>query len=760
MKPFTRVAGSCLLAVALVTSVLAQPQRVTPHLGFVYPAGGKQGATFSVSVGGQNLVGTTTAYVSGPGVRARVVSYDRPLSQKEINDLREKAQVLQDKRQAARNDPKKPPFTAEDEKKAAEIRETLAKRSNRQANPALAETVTLEITLAPDAVMGERELRLKAPNGLSNPLVFCVGQLPEVGEEVVTATSGRGNVRNRTSDPRNGRTKTEMEISPPTVVNGQILPGEVDRYRFTAKRGQRLVVAVNARALIPYLADAVPGWFQATVAVLDAKGREIAYDDDFQFNPDPALGIEIPEDGAYSIEIKDAIYRGREDFVYRITVGELPFVTSIFPLGGKVAGQAAFDLTGWNLANEKILMDTKERGTGRFVLAVRNQGVLSNPIKIALDADPECFASESAGGNSTPQPVSLPVIVNGRIDRAGDEDSFVFEAKAGAAFVAEVFARRLGSPLDSILTLTDASGRQLAINDDFDDKGAGLLTHQADSRITFTLPADGAYTVKLGDAQRHGGPEYGYRLRLGLAEPNFELRVVPSSLSIRSGASVPITVYALRRDGFTGEILVGIKDAPRGFFLSGGRIPPGEDSVKMTLTALSTPRDEPYDLTVVGLTTIGGRQVAHTAVPADDMMQAFAYHHLVTAKELKVDVSGRGTSMRVQSKMPVQIPAGGTARVRIATYAARPYDTAHFELIDAPAGVTVKSSSSGSDYVDVVLACDAAKAKAGQQGNLMLNAFGERRGAAQKKTSAAQRSSFGVVPAIPFEIVASGKPPT
>ena len=30
-----------------------------------------------------------------------------------------------------------------------------------------------------------------------------------------------------------------------------------------------------------------------------------------------------------------AIYRGREDFVYRITIGELPFVTSIFPLGGR-----------------------------------------------------------------------------------------------------------------------------------------------------------------------------------------------------------------------------------------------------------------------------------------------------------------------------------------------------------------------------------------------------------------------------------------
>ena len=85
--------------------------------------------------------------------------------------------------------------------------------------------------------------------------------------------------------------------------------------------------------MIPYLADAVPGWFQATLALYDASGKELAYDDDFRFHPDPVLYCEIPADGEYVLEIRDAIYRGREDFVYRITVGELPFVTEHFPAG-------------------------------------------------------------------------------------------------------------------------------------------------------------------------------------------------------------------------------------------------------------------------------------------------------------------------------------------------------------------------------------------------------------------------------------------
>ena len=55
------------------------------------------------------------------------------------------------------------------------------------------------------------------------------------------------------------------------------------------------------------------------------------------------------------IEIKDSIYRGREDFVYRITVGELPFVTSVFPLGGPAGTPPKVELKGWNLPTNQYL---------------------------------------------------------------------------------------------------------------------------------------------------------------------------------------------------------------------------------------------------------------------------------------------------------------------------------------------------------------------------------------------------------------------
>jgi hypothetical protein len=740
MNPLRKSLAFAPLALALAAGSLfaqGQVQRPMPHIGYVYPAGGQQGTTFTVSVGGQNLSGAIVATLSDAGAQAKVTGYDRPLTPKELTDLRDQMQKLQDKRVAARADPTKPAFTVDDEKLIVEIRQKIATRAGRQTNPGLAETVTLEVTLAPDVPPGPLELRLRTPTGLSNPFIFCVGDLPEFSEPVVTVTSNPVPRTTREIDPRSNRPKTEMEITLPATVNGQILPGEVDHFHFPARKGQRIVAAVSARALIPYLADAVPGWFQATLALQDAKGRELAYDDDYRFNPDPVLCYDIPEDGNYVIEMKDAIFRGREDFVYRISVGELPFVTSIFPLGGTAGVRTTFELAGWNLPADKLTLETKDRTAGTFLVAVPNNGHLSNSVHIALDTQPESFDTEPNDRPENAQPLTLPAIVNGRIDRPGDEDVFCFDGKKGDEIVAEVSARRLGSPLDSTLALTDVSGRRLAFNDDYDDKGAGLLTHQADSRLNAKLPADGTYFIRLADAQHQGGPEYGYRLHLGAPRPDFELRVVPSSINVRAGMSEPITVYALRHDGFNGEIKLGVKDAPWGFALSGARIPANQNKVQLTLTAPPAPRDEPYELVLAGLATIQGRPVAHQA------------------KALKVDVAGRGAPFRVLTRMPMRIPAGGTMHLQVAAPAARNLANIQLELSDAPAGMKIQQSSMQGEAVDVILSCDATKVKPGLQGNLLFNASGERTNPnAQNAANRVQRVPLGAVPAISFEIVA------
>jgi len=102
------------------------------------------------------------------------------------------------------------------------------------------------------------------------------------------------------------------------------------------------------------------------------------------------------------------------------------------------------------------------------------------------------------------QPVKLPVVIEGSIDRQRDVDVFRFEGKAGQKIVIEVLAARHGSALDSIVTLYDAAGQQIASSDDTKD---GL-----DSRLDVVLPATGVYHIALIDAHDSGGPIHVYRL--------------------------------------------------------------------------------------------------------------------------------------------------------------------------------------------------------------------------------------------------------
>jgi len=121
-------------------------------------------------------------------------------------------------------------------------------------------------------------------------------------------------------------------------------------------------------------------------------------------------------------------------------------------------------------------------------------------------------------------------------------------------------------------------------------------------------------------------------------------------------------------------------------------VPAGQDQVRLTLTTSRTVATQTIAIHVEGRATIGGQEVVRTAVPADDMMQAFAYQHLVPANDLFVSVAGHAPSkgpaassektsppkkstkksskanrdeITILSENPVKIPAGGTAQVQV-----------------------------------------------------------------------------------------------
>jgi len=785
-----------------VTTALGQSNNREPHIGYLYPAGGQQGTVLQITAGGQFLKGATDVYVSGQGVRASVIQYMKPIRNlkkdqrrlirerlKEVRKMRLAELPLTDgmsampprKKIAKKNsvtsrtakkenvektvEVKMPdhPLLYELENKSlrelAHITNTLFfPRKKKQPNRQIAESVLIQISIDPDAEPGVRELRIETKTGLTNPMVFQVGLFPETHEL---------EPNNRQAYPQLPKAANLPEGKPielPVVLNGQIMPGDVDRFRFRARRGQKLVIETHARSLIPYLADAVPGWFQATLTLYDANGNEKAFADDYRFNPDPVLFYRIPANGEYELDIDDSIYRGREDFVYRIIVGEQPFITQMFPLGGKAGTQTTASVSGWNLQRTRLPLDTQPGDNCIRQMAYHKGQRLSNTIPYAVDTLPECNENESNDTLKTAQQIEIPKIINGRISRVSDVDIFQLTGNAGDAVVAEVYSRRLNSPLDSLLRLTDASGNVLEWNDDYILKDSqlhkdivGLVTHHADSYLMAKLPKNGTYYVHLSDVQHHGGKAYSYRLHITAPQPNFALRVTPASLSMRAGATVPICVHVLRKDGFDGKIKMVLKDA-NGFKLNGGWIPAGSDRVRMTLTAPTKAPDHPVALQLEGSARIGKQTVSHFVVPSEDMMQAFLYRHLVPSQELLVAVKKtkwRVPPIELAGRDLVRIPAGGSAQVLFKTRRRPILRKIQLELNEPPEGITLHDMTVVPEGLAFRLKADKNAIPIGFVDNLIVEAFREftpkqKNG---KRANQKRRISMGVFPAIPIEIV-------
>lgn len=652
---------------AIEKSAVAQQR---PYLGYVYPAGGQQGTTFQIRLGGQNVDDPQQVSVSGTGVSARIVEARRRLNNQEMQLLREQLRIIRQS-QAALARPNRPakPLDPATQQLVMKIDQRLAEFVQRPACAAIASIVIVEVTIAPDAKPGQRELTLSTLRGVSNPLVFHVGQLPETTRKPMLTASFQVLGKERLSLRKRPDDEAEKRITLPCVVNGQIASGEVNRYRFEARKGQRLVFSTEARGLIPFVADAVPGWFQPVMTLRDADGREVAYQDDYRFKPDPVILFEVPRDGEYVLSITDAIYRGREDFVYRVSIGELPFVTSIFPLGAEAATNAKVEMKGWNLQGARLTLPPRDAGAGVYAVSASRGGIVSNCVPFELGTLPERLEQEPNNGISGAQHVTLPIIINGRINRPDDWDVFQFSGQAGETVVVEVKARRLDSPLDSFIKITDARGNVIAFNDDNEDPEAGSNTHDADSYRMLKLSVTGPYYVHVGDTARLGGEEYAYRLRISSPRPDFALRIVPSSVNMRSRSSATITVNAIRKDGFNAPIQLVLKAPPAGFAATPVQLTPAQPMARLTVRTDRVSTPQPVSLCIEGRTKTQDGLVAHVAVPAEDRMQAFLWRHLVPAQELQAlvfDPSSQPPTTRIPrtprpAVTPTTLPAPAAA---------------------------------------------------------------------------------------------------
>ena len=132
----------------LVSSARGQTR---PYIGFAYPAGGQQGTTFAVRLGGQGVDEVDQVLVTGTGVSAKVVEVFRKLGPQDTTLLREQLNELKRELQEAGNSAEKDEATVN---LAATIEKRMAAYVNRPACVSISTVVFVEVTIAPDAEPG------------------------------------------------------------------------------------------------------------------------------------------------------------------------------------------------------------------------------------------------------------------------------------------------------------------------------------------------------------------------------------------------------------------------------------------------------------------------------------------------------------------------------------------------------------------------------------------------------------------------------
>jgi hypothetical protein len=426
----------------------------------------------------------------------------------------------------------------------------------------------VKLSAAGDAPLGERELRIVTPLGVTRPVGVTVGQFQLVADK----------------EPNNA-TDSAQPLPLPAAIVGRIdAPGDVDVYRLDAKKGQHLIFDAHAVR--------VGSPLEPVMTVHDASGRELPRAADEYHGGDPLIAFDVPADGAYLLQVRDLQYRGGADFGYRIEAGEIPYVEALLPMSGRRGEKVAVKAIGHNLgAAEPIVLDL---GGHEEEIGVRAKTPAGWSNALPFSITDESRAATAASSATQPAAVPVPSEISGVLREPGAEHFYKFRVPATQPVTLAITARKTGSPLDALLTLKTAGGEVIE-----QSNGGG----DAEARISRQLNA-GEFIASVRDLTYAGGQSYSYRLSLTTSggAPDFAVRVMPDSVRIARGGNAKLWCEVTRAGGLRGPVTLTIEGLPAGVTPSGGPVTI-EESTSGTL-ALTARTDAPLGTIPINIRAI------------------------------------------------------------------------------------------------------------------------------------------------------------
>jgi hypothetical protein len=347
--------------------------------------------------------------------------------------------------------------------------------------------------------------------------------------------------------------------------------------------------------------------------VLDARGQVIAEGDGLH-GPDPQVRFIAPADGEYQVRIRDAKNEGGQAYVYRLTITAGPHLDHFYPLGGKRGSKVSLEIAGQALSQARVEVTIPNAPGGEHLHHLNVAGQKTNGLLLDVDDLPEYLEGDPAAA----KPVAFPAVLNGRISKPGEIDTWAWTGRKGETYEFDLRAGRLGSLLDGVLSIGDSAGKELARA----EAGPGQL----DPSLRFTVPADGAYTVRIQDRfSTRAGPNFAYRLRVDQAKtPDFRLWLATDAITLpredpapmpkapkKGQAKLKVTVDRL--GGFKEAVDLQVQGLPPGVTVTGAKIAAGQNVVDLTFEANETTPIHLAHLTIKGVAKVADSELVRVA---------------------------------------------------------------------------------------------------------------------------------------------------
>ena len=388
--------------------------------------------------------------------------------------------------------------------------------------------ITVRFNIAADCPLGTQRMRIRTRTGLSDLKNLHVGALPIVTEV----------------EPNTDFAAPQV-IEKNVTVHGRVDNEDVDYYVVDCVQGERLTAEVFGLRLGH---SSSGNFFDPYVAILnEQRFEQVASDDTALVRNDAVTSIIVPEDGRYYIQIRDAAYTGDGRAYYLLHIGNFSRPHAVVPAGGRPGETLEVtyygDVTGPFTRQATLPTEARER----FGLEVTDDhGVAPSAQPFRVTDLENIIDQEPNNSADVATQATAPGAFNGLIGEPDDFDMFKFTATQGQVYEIEAYARRIRSPLDSVIYVYRAdNGQQLAANDD---------SRGPDSYLRFTAPHDGEFIVGIRDHLKNGGPAYSYRIELTPVAPRIVTkpidvsRYVQPKMVVAQGAGFGMVVNVQRQD--------------------------------------------------------------------------------------------------------------------------------------------------------------------------------------------------------------------